>query len=147
MLSNSQKAAVQEAALPCGRALVIDEDDRDLETYTGVLQRMGFDVKTFTNYQEASRCLDEGIPDFVFVNQGSTAFETRSVVEQVLARDRHVPVVVLARCLHMGCYLEAMQLGAVDYVEKPLAPDDLEYLVATYLQPRPRHARRAVSHA
>jgi DNA-binding NtrC family response regulator len=97
---------------------------------------MGFDVKPFTNCQEASRWLEEEAVDFVFVNQGSTAFEARGVVQRALAHDRHTPVVVLAQSLDMGCYLEAMQLGAVDYVEKPLAPPEVEHLVTTYLQPR-----------
>jgi len=44
--------------------------------------------------------------------------------------------VVLTHCLHMGCYLEAMQLGAVDYLEKPLTPADVEHLLTTHAQPR-----------
>ncbi len=28
----------------------------------------------------------------------------------------------------MKCYLEAMQLGAVDYLEKPVAPAEFEHL-------------------
>jgi DNA-binding NtrC family response regulator len=44
--------------------------------------------------------------------------------------------VVLTRCLEMNCYLEAMQLGAVDYLEKPLAPAEFEHLVTTHCQPR-----------
>ena len=105
-------------------------------SYTGVLQGMGFDVRPFSSYHEASCCLEEESVDFVFVNQGSTAFEARGVVQRALARDRRTPVVVLAHCLDMSCYLEAMQLGAVDYVEKPLAPAEVERLVTTHLQPR-----------
>ncbi len=130
------QSRTQDFSLPRGRAMVVDQDHKDLQTYTGTLRRLGFEVKQFTNYQEASRCLEEETPDFIFVNQGSRAFEAREVVESALARDRRTPVVVLARSLDMGCYLEAMQLGAVDYVEKPLAPSQVEYLVTTHLQPR-----------
>ena len=34
--------------------------------------------------------------------------------------DRSLPVVVVARCLDMGSYIEAMQLGATDYLVEPL---------------------------
>jgi DNA-binding NtrC family response regulator len=115
--------------------LVVDHDRKDLQDYTWVLRRLGFEVRPFTNYQEAYRCLEVETPDFVFVNQGSAAFEARDVVERALARDRRTPVVVLAQSLDMSCYLEAMQLGAVDYVEKPLAPSDMEHLVTTHSQP------------
>jgi len=37
----------------------------------------------------------------------------------------------------MKCYLEAMELGALDYVEKPHSPEQFARLVETYLQPDP----------
>ncbi len=123
-------------SLPCGRAMVVDQDRTDLRSYTGVLRNMGFDVKPFTNYQEAARCLEQESVDFVFVNQGSMAFEARGVVQRALARNRRTPVVVLTHSVDIACYLEAMQLGAVDYVEKPLAPAEMEYIVTSHLQPR-----------
>ena len=127
---------MQSILLPRGRALVIDQNRKDLEYYTGVLERMGFEVKHYTSYQDGSRCLEEETPDIVFVNQGSAAFEARGIVERALARNPHTPVVVLARNIYMDCYLESMQLGAVDYVEKPLPSAEMEYLVTTHWRPR-----------
>ena len=131
-------------SIPCGTALVVEQEDKDLKDYTRVLRHMGFEVKPFTNYQEASHCLEEEFVDFVFVNQGSTAFEARGLVQNALARDRRTPVVVLAQSLNMSCYLEAMQLGAVDYVEKPLTAAEVEHLVTTHLRPRASTLRRTV---
>jgi DNA-binding NtrC family response regulator len=70
------------------------------------------------------------------VSQGSPAFETHRLVQLTLARNRHTPVVVLTRSLEMSCYLEAMQLGAADYLEKPVAPKEFERLVATHFEPQ-----------
>lgn len=139
MTKDDRQASPSALSLPRGRALVVDQDQKDLQGYTDVLQRMGFDVKPFTNYQEASRCLEEETPDFVFVDQASKAFEARGIVQRALARNRHTPVVVVAQTLDIGCYLEAMQLGAVDYLEKPLAPAELEHLVTTHA---PSHVLR-----
>lgn len=135
MANDDGQGSQPDFILPRGRALVVDQDGKDLSSYAGVLRRMGFEVKPFSNYHEASRCLEEETIDFVFVNQGSRAFEARGVVQRALVRNRRTPVVVLTRSLDMGCYLEAMQLGAVDYVEKPLAPAEMEYLVTTHSQP------------
>ena len=88
------------------------------------------------NYRVAEGCLGHEYFDFVIVSQGGPAFETQRLVQLTLARNRHTPVVVLTRCLEMSCYLEAMQLGALDYLEKPLAPAEVERLVATYFQPQ-----------
>jgi response regulator of citrate/malate metabolism len=41
----------------------------------------------------------------------------------------------------MRCYLEAMQLGAVDYLEKPVAPTRLHQLMKNYFQSRTQQAK------
>jgi len=122
-------------SLPRGRVLLVDEDDKDLKYFTTLLARMGYSFQAFANHREAAGCLEHEHFDFVIVSQGSPAFETQPIVELILARDRHTPLVVLTRCLEMKCYLEAMQLGAADYIEKPLAPADFEHLVTTHCQP------------
>jgi DNA-binding NtrC family response regulator len=121
-----------QSSLPRGRVLLVDEDAKDLKYFTTLLGRMGYAVRAFVNYREAEGCLEHEHFDFAIVSQGSPAFETHHLVQLTLARDRHTPVVVLTRCLEMNCYLEAMQLGAVDYLEKPLAPGEFEHLVTTH---------------
>ena len=55
-------------------------------------------------------------------------------MKRVIEIDRRLPVLVLTECLDMDSYLEAMQLGAVDYVEKPLRPDEVARLVETHVR-------------
>ena len=134
--NNKPSLHATQHLLPRGRILLVEEDEKDLKHFTTLLGRMGYSVQAFMNYREAEGCLEHEHFDCVIVSQGSPAFETHDLVQLTLARDRHTPVVVLARCLEMNCYLEAMQLGAVDYLEKPLAPAELEHLISTHCQPR-----------
>jgi len=123
--------------LPHGRILLVDEDARDLKYLTALLARMGYSVRAFLNYREAEGCLEHENFDSAIVSQASPAFEAHVLKELTLRYSRYEPEVVLTRCLEMNCYLEAMQLGAVDYVEKPLAPGEFEHLVTTHCQPPP----------
>lgn len=141
MTGNDLQSSPSTYALPCGRALVVDEDRKDLQSCVETLRRMGFEVNAFTNCQEALRCMEKVPVDFAFVNQGSAAFAWQEIVRRVLVRDRRTPVVVLTRRLDVGCYLEAIHLGAADYVEKPLAPAQIERLVTTFSHPRPVQMR------
>jgi FixJ family two-component response regulator len=70
--------------------------------------------------------------DFAIVGQGSASFEGRCVLERAEEVHRNIPIVVVARCLDIHCYLEAMDLGAVDYLERP-EPDDLGWVLETQL--------------
>jgi DNA-binding NtrC family response regulator len=134
--NNSPSLHPTQPLLPRGRILLVEEDEKDLKYFTRLLGRMGYSFQAFMNYREAEGRLEREHFDFVIVNQGSPAFEAHRLVELTLARNRRTPVVVLARCLEMSCYLEAMQLGAADYLEEPLAPAEFERLVTTHCQPR-----------
>jgi DNA-binding NtrC family response regulator len=118
-----------------GRILVVDDDFRDLAYYSEILRGVGFDVSLCSSYQEGARRVGPDAFDFIIVSQGSPAFEGKAVLERAVEIDRHIPVLVLTRCLNMNCYLDAMQLGAVDYLEKPIPPEQIAWVLETHLRP------------
>jgi DNA-binding NtrC family response regulator len=119
-----------------GRVLLVEPDARDRQYYASILQQQGFEVRVCRSYKEGERSLADGSVDFAVINQGSRAFEGRALLERVLAIDRHIPVVVLTRSVDMNCYLDSMQIGAVDYLEKPLSPEQIVRVIETHLRPR-----------
>lgn len=130
------KHAEQARGASRGNVLVVDEDRGDLVYYRTVLQGMGCTVVTCASYEEALDCLKVANFDFVVVSQGTPAFEGRRVLEMALAIDRDRSVLVVARSLDMGCYLEAMQLGARDYLEEPISERDILRVAETCLGSR-----------
>lgn len=116
--------------------MLVDEDAGDLRHYAAILEEQGYEVRKCPSYAEGEHCLQSECFDFIVVNQGTRAFEARSLVERVLMIDRRTPVLILTRCVDMNCYLEAMQMGAVDYLEKPLTPAELLRVVQTHLRSR-----------
>ena len=122
-----------KSSMARGNVLVVDEDPADLVYYRTVLQRAGCAVVTCSSYDEALDCLEAEHFDLVVLSQGSPAFEGRLVLEKAIAMDREKQVLVVARALNMSCYLEAMQLGARDYLEEPVPERDLMRAVETCL--------------
>ena len=118
------------------RILLVDEDSTDRDYYRNVLEAQGYQVRTCPSFGDALQRLLVEKFDFVVMDQGSDRFEWRAVVEHAAGPDRRTPVLVLARCHDMVRYLEAMQLGAVDYIEKPLTPTQLSRVVKTHLPNR-----------
>ena len=116
--------------LPRGRALLLADDEKDLEYFIALLAHMAYSVRACTKYQEAEGCLAHEPFDFIVV---SPAFEAQPL-ELTLKRSRYTPVVVLTRCLAMNCCVAAMQLGAADYLEKSLSPMEFEHLITTHCQ-------------
>ncbi len=125
------------------RFLLVDEDRNDLMHYRALLEEQGNIVFASDSYEGAARTLEDERFDFILVGQGTSAFEGRRVVERALSLEQRRPVVILSRCLDMDCYLEAMQLGAADYLEKPVEPAELARVIRTHWRPTTQQAGTA----
>jgi two-component system, NtrC family, response regulator HydG len=122
--------------MPGGKkVLVIEDETRDREHYASILREHGFDVYACESALQGATLVEKDKYDFILVEQGSHAFEGRTVLERVLEIDRCLPTVVITRCVDMDCYLEAMQMGATDYVEKPVSDNEILRIIETHMRP------------
>ena len=134
LINKSSKRLNAAYGRPRRRTLLVDEDRSDIRYYYGVLRALGHDVVVSESYPEALSLLEQGNFDMAIVAQGSPAFEGRAVVARALAINPDMPVLVVARTLDIECYLEAMEMGAVDYLERCAAPRDFMRSVDNHLQ-------------
>ena len=132
---------------PLRSVLFIDEKVDDLYPYVQALKREGYDVRACPSCAEGTLCLESGTFDLVIVNQGSRGFEWRSLVERAIGMDRRRPLLVVTDCVDMRCYLDAMWLGATDYLVKPPSPEELLKIVRMFLPPPAAERVEATVHA
>jgi len=119
--------------LPKVKVLVVHGDPALQFYYRHVFQDLGLEAVPATTYAAGLSYLDQGTFGFIVVSQGSDAFEGRCVLERAMERDRHIPVLVVTRCRHMGSYIEAIQLGAADYLEEPITMAEIGRVVTSRL--------------
>jgi DNA-binding NtrC family response regulator len=128
---NSQRVPDGDRA----RVLLVEECGEDRQYYSGVLKGNGCFVRASGSYAEGVNWLDSEVFDIIMVGQGTPQFEGRLVLEHAKSLDRRLPVVVLAHSLDMNCYLEAMQLGAEDYLAGPMPASEVAAAVKRYVRP------------
>jgi two-component system, NtrC family, response regulator AtoC len=116
-----------------GRILVVEDRDSLRRLLARTLAGDGYEVAAAATGGEAVRLLDERPFDLVLTD---LKLPDRSGLE-VLAVSREkqprVPVVVLTGYGTIGTAVEAMKLGAYDFLEKPVELPDLAGLVARAL--------------
>lgn len=119
---------------PKFRTLLVDDDPSDIRYYYGVLRAIDHEVVICESFEKALALLESESFDMVVVGQGSPAFEGRQVLVRALEINPQMPVLVVARTLDIDCYLEAMEIGAADYLERCAAPRDFMRSVDSHLQ-------------
>jgi DNA-binding NtrC family response regulator len=128
--------ALPVQTVPRGKILLIDDELKDLEYYSKILRGLGHEVVTCPSYVQGIRLLQREPFNLIVTSQGGSGLEGLSVLDSAMEVDRGTPVLVLARCLNLDCYLESMQMGAADYLEKPVSPDEMARVVKNHLRPR-----------
>ena len=118
------------------RVLLVNKNPEDLAYYGAMLERMQCQVQTSSSFAKGAQCLERERYDLIVLDQGSSNFEGRQVLTTAMEFDAEVPVLVLARSYNRGCYEQAMQSGALDYVEGRLSDAELVAFLETFVPRR-----------
>lgn len=115
------------------KILMVMDEPESLDHYSELLRAMGHEVLACSSYGEALKMLQNETFDLVTVGQGTASFEGKDVLIRAVEINRSRPVLVLTRSSDMENYLEAMQLGAVDYLEMPVPQEEFMRVLRTHL--------------
>ncbi len=109
----------------CLRILFVDDDPLVCESFAAALDGWGYDVETASNGREAYEMFTQRHFQLVITDLNMPKMDGLSLLRQLKKRDGDVDVIVLTGYATLEAAVEALKLGAVDFVMKPV---DLEYL-------------------
>ena len=108
-----------------GRVLVVDDEPEAVELLQEFLQAKGYEVSTASDGAEALRKVKEKRPHLILLDVRMPKMDGLEVLRQVKALDPGVSVIMVTGVNEEAIGWQAMELGAFDYIVKPL---DLPYL-------------------
>lgn len=116
--------------------ILIAEDERDIrELIMFTLRFAGHDVIATANGEEAVEAVRRDLPDLILMDVRMPRMTGYQACE-ILKADptlRHIPVVFLSAKGQEAEVRTGMEAGAVEYILKPFAPDQLADRVRTLL--------------
>jgi len=122
------------------RVLIISDNLADCLTYGATLPTSRYDLAVCSSFCAGADMVEKEDFDFVIVSQGGEKFEARTVLERAARFHPHTPVLVVTEHRDLQCYLDALEMGAVDYLERP-EPEDIQWEIETRLRDRSRLER------
>ena len=118
-----------------GRILVVDDQPANLRTLAALLSRVGHEVATAANGDDALALAGELCPDLILLDMMMPGMDGFAVLAELRQQPslQGVPVVFLTAAHDRDLLLRAFGGGAVDYVTKPFLPEELLARVHAHL--------------
>jgi len=108
-----------------GRVLVVDDEETIRNILQRILEEAGYDVVTAANGQEALDKVSQLMPEAVVLDIKMPGMSGMEVLKQIAANWPDVCVVMATAVGDAQIAVEAMKLGAYDYIVKPFSRADL----------------------
>jgi len=107
------------------RILVAEDDPRARESLTALLVEEGYSVEAVEDGRQASRLLGEESFDAALLDVRMPGKDGLAVLRELREREHPPAVLVMTAYGNSSVAIEAMKLGAYDYITKPLHFDEL----------------------
>ncbi|MCA9407135.1 MAG: response regulator [Candidatus Omnitrophica bacterium] len=112
------------------KVLVIDDSTFTLQRHKNLFQGLGHEVKTGQSAYEAYKLLDEGQQfDVILLDLIMPEEDGISALKNIKAKYPHQRIIVVSTESEEKRKDEVLELGAVDFIEKPLTNEKAEYIL------------------
>lgn len=129
------------------RVLLVDDERADADYHATLLRRAGVVTHCVHSADAVLPCLEEFAPDVIVADMympGVSGVELAMVVRQQERYD-HIPIVFLSAERDIGKQKSALDMGADDFLMKPVAPDYFVSALSARAH-RARALRAAMTH-
>ena len=119
------------------QSILVVDDDPDTLTLIGLtLQRRGFEVIKAQSGPQALGLLAHDMPNLVILDVMMPQMDGYEVCREIKAdpRTAHLPVIMLTAKAQTASQLEGFRAGAIDYITKPVHPQELVTRIQTVLE-------------
>ncbi|MFQ6673346.1 MAG: sigma-54-dependent transcriptional regulator [Fidelibacterota bacterium] len=115
--------------------ILVADDDRNIQfAFRKTFEKDGFEVITAANGREALDTLEREEPALVFMDIAMPQMTGLEALEEMKLKGIDIPAIVITGYGTMHTAVKAVQLGAYEYITKPLDVDKLRVVVYRALE-------------
>ncbi len=107
------------------RLLIVDDEIDALELMEELFESKGYEAATATNGLEALACIKEDEPDIILTDIRMPEMDGMQFLQVLNKEYPNIPVIMVTAHGTIETAVEAMKMGARDYILKPLRLDEI----------------------
>ncbi len=108
------------------RVLLVDDDIPFTRNLVWLLSRRGYEVSAVNDGESALRIVEEKEFDVVILDRKMPGIDGIATLRGLKKKKPHLEVVILTGAASVDSALDGIELGAYDYIAKPIQINDLE---------------------
>ncbi len=112
------------------QVLILDDDKRITEELQEYLQHQGFQAKTANDIEAGMQILNSDRPDILFLDVMLGKENGLEILEKVKKYYPETEVIMITGHGDMDTVIEAMRLGAIDFLKKPFRQQDAKIAIS-----------------
>ena len=117
-----------------GRILIIDDDPHFLRILQRILSTENFVVTATSNSCDAIELLRSNNFELIICDLRMPECDGLNILQDLRSTGNEIPVIILTAYGEVDTYLEAMNAGATEYLNKPIKSDELVHVVRNCLR-------------
>lgn len=111
------------------KILLVDDDDGIRNSFKMILTKKGYEVEAISSGFEAVNCIKKSTYDILLTDLKMPNMNGIELLKEARKLDPNLGVIIMTGYGEIASYLEAMDLGAVEYLNKPVKTADLEIIL------------------
>jgi nitrogen regulation protein NR(I) len=135
------------------KILIIDDDEQLSKSFAKILNQEGYDVKRARSGEEGLKRMQDQSPDLVVLDVRLPGMNGIKTLELMHERNPKLPVIIFTAYGTTETAIEAMKIGAFDYIYKPFNVPEMLKTIASGIEasrfmatpvdmdPEPSHAQ------
>jgi len=120
--------------------LVVDDEENAREGLTKILSKEGYAVDMASNGKEAIETLRRQSFDLVITDMRMPLMDGFEVLREIKKMNENIGVIMITAYGEVESYLEAINMGAFEYINKPVRVNELKRVITKVLEERRKKA-------
>jgi len=104
-----------------GKILIVDDEKGILDTLAGILEDEGYDIFLSEDAETALEILEKEEVDLIFLDVWLPRMSGIDAIKKIKEKDSDIPIIMISGHGNVEIAVEAIKLGAYDFLEKPLS--------------------------
>ncbi len=104
-----------------GKILIVDDEKGILDTLADILEDEGYDVFLTDDAETALEILEKEEIDLIFLDVWLPKMSGIEAIKKIKEKDSDIPIIMISGHGNVEIAVEAIKLGAYDFLEKPLS--------------------------